>query len=334
MSLYLIIALLLLLYTQVFLMIQFLALFFSPCILSLCLPLLTHTIIHHSFADDLQLQMSAPPDRISELLHSMQSCISDVKAWATANMLKLNDNKTELMLVTSKRTKHLHILPTSITICNAQIPFKKYVKNLGLTLDCHHTMNAHVTNIARICYFELFHLASICRFLTSTATATLVSAFVLSRIDYCNSLLFGSTHDVTFHLQRIQKYAARVILRLPMSSSITIHLRSLHWLPVKVRSTYKIACLCYHCHSSTAPSYVTDMLCRKPLHTRNTRSSSYTMPLLNRPAHSKATLCDRSFSFASSSVWNSIPNDVKCAPSLSSFQSCLKTYLFLSVYKD
>ena len=47
-----------------------------------------------SFADDLQLQMSAPPDRISELLHSMQSCISDVKAWATANMLKLNDSKT------------------------------------------------------------------------------------------------------------------------------------------------------------------------------------------------------------------------------------------------
>ena len=62
------------------------------------------------------------------------------------------------------------------------------------------------------------------------------------------------------HLQRIQNYAARVILRLPMSSSITIHLRSLHWLPVKVRSTYKIACLCYHCHSSIAPSYVTDML--------------------------------------------------------------------------
>ena len=88
--------------------------------------------------------------------------------------------------------------------------------------------------------------ASIRRFLTSTATDTLVSAFVLSRIDYCNSLLFGSVHDVTSHLQRVQSNAARVILCLPKSSSITIHLRSLHWLPVKVRSTYKIACLCYH----------------------------------------------------------------------------------------
>ena len=236
------------------------------------------------------------------------------------------------MLVTSKRTKHLHNLPTSIRIRNAQVSFKQSVKNLGFTLDCHLTMNAHVTNIARTCYFELRRLASIRRFLTSTATATLVSAFVLSRIDYCNSLLFGSTHDVTSHLQRIQTYAARVIFRLPMSSSITIHLKSLLWLPLNVRSTYKIACLCYHCHSSTAPSYVAEMPQKKPSHTRNTRSSSYTMLLLNRSAHNKATDGDRSFSFASS-VWNSIPNDVRCAP-LSSFKSRVKTFLFRSVYKD
>ena len=220
------------------------------------------------------------------------------------------------MLVTSIITKHLHSPPTSITIGNAQIPFKKSAKYLGFTLNCHLTMNAHVSNIARTCYFELRRLASIRRFLTSTATATLTSAFALSRIDNCSSLTFGSTHDVTSNLQRIQNYAARVILRLPRSSSITIHLKSLHWLPVNVRSTYKIASLCYYCHSSTVPSYVTDMLHRKPLHTRNTRSSSYTMPLLNRPAHSKATLGDRSFSFASSSVWSSIPNDVRCARSL------------------
>ena len=179
----------------------------------------SHSIIHNSIADDLQLQMSAPPDRISELLHSMQSCICDLKAWATANMLKLNGNKTELMLVTSKRTKHLHSLPTSITIGNAQIPFKKSVKNLGFTLDCHLTMNAHVSNNVRTCYFELRRLASIRRFLISTATATLVSAFVLSRIDYCNSLLYGSTRDVISYLQRIQNYAAQVILHLPNPSN-------------------------------------------------------------------------------------------------------------------
>ena len=214
------------------------------------------------------------------------------------------------MLVTSKGTKHLHNLPTSITIGNAQLPFKQSVKNLSLTLDYHLTMNAHVSNIARTCYFEQRSLASIRRFQTSTATATLVSAFVPSSVDYCSSLLFGSTHDVTSHLQRMRNYAARVILCLPMSPRITIHLKSLHWHPVKVRSTYKIACLCYHCHSSTSPSYVADMLQKKPSHARNTRSTS------------------------SSSVWNFVPNDIKRTPSLSSSMSRLKTYLFCSAYKD
>ena len=137
----------------------------------------SHSIIHHSFADDLQLQMSAPPDRRSELLHSMQSCISDFKAWETANKLKLNDNIIELMLVNSNRKKHHHNIPTSIIIGNAQIPFKHSVKNLGFILDCHLTRNEHVSNIARTCYFNRRRLASIRRLLTRTATATLVSAF-------------------------------------------------------------------------------------------------------------------------------------------------------------
>ena len=60
----------------------------------------SHSITHHLFADDLQLQMSAHPGEISKLLHSMQSCICDVKVWATANMQQTNDNKTDLMHVT------------------------------------------------------------------------------------------------------------------------------------------------------------------------------------------------------------------------------------------
>ena len=180
-------------------------------------------------------------------------------------MLKLNDNKTELMLVTSKRTKHLHNLPTSITIGNTQIPFKKSVKNLGFTLDCHLTMNAHFSNIARTCYFELRRLASIRRFLTSTATASLVSAFVLSRIDYCNSLLFGSTHDVTSHLQRmsltccIKSHCTPATLapaHTPCLFSIDLltvrqHLVIVHFLLLLLLSGtlfQMMSCVPHHCH--------------------------------------------------------------------------------------
>ena len=153
-------------------------------------------------------------------------------------MSKLGQLRTCLNVMTTRQNSRLsHLIELSISIAYLlqslwemlKLP-SSCVKNLGFTLDSHLTMNSHVSNIAWTCYFELRHLASICRFLTNTATATLVSAFVLSRIDYCNSLLFGSTHDVTSHLQRMQNYAARVILRLPRSSSIT-------FLSI-IRSTY------------------------------------------------------------------------------------------------
>ena len=78
--------------------------------LALCMLMLFRSFLTPS------MLMSAPPDKISELLQYMQSCISDVNAWETVSMLRLNDNKTELMLVTSKRTKYLHNLPTLIAM--------------------------------------------------------------------------------------------------------------------------------------------------------------------------------------------------------------------------
>ena len=132
---------------------------FSMYIVHLSVIIDSHSIMHHLFADNLQFQMSDPHVNISELFHSMLSCMSDVKPWTSANMLEVNDNKTELMLVTSKRTKHLHNLPISITIGNAQIPFRQSVKNLGFTLDSHIITNTHVSHIARTCDFELRRLA-------------------------------------------------------------------------------------------------------------------------------------------------------------------------------
>ena len=104
--------------------------------------------------------MLAHPDNIYKIHHSMQSCVSDIKFWTPADMYKMN-YKTELAFVTSKRTKHLHNLPTAITIGNAQITFKQSVKKFGLTLNYHLTINNHVSTIDEICYFDLRCMASI-----------------------------------------------------------------------------------------------------------------------------------------------------------------------------
>ena len=91
----------------------------------------------------------------------MQSCMSDVKAWVSANMLKFNYNKTELMLVTSKIAKHFHNLHTSNSNSNAQTPFKRTVKNIGLTLDCDLFVNLFVFPNSMftplLCFFIFFY---------------------------------------------------------------------------------------------------------------------------------------------------------------------------------
>ena len=230
---------LLLLYTRVFLRVLG-PMLFTMYIKPLSAIIESRSIMHHSIADDIQLQMSTPLTKYLSYFTLCSHSLVMSKLGQLGTCLHLmKTRQSSCLSITRTRTRILHNLLTSVAIGNAQIPFKQSVKNLGFTLSCCLSMNAHVCNIARKCYSELRRLASIRGFLTSTATSTLVSAFVLSRIDYCNSLLFDSTHDVTSHLQRMQNYAARVILRLPKSSNITMHLKSLHWLPVKVKAHTK-----------------------------------------------------------------------------------------------
>ena len=105
-------------------------------------------------------------------------------------------------------------------------------------------------------------LASISKYLTNTPNAEIYLLLSCPEM----TIIFGSTPNVISHLQWIQNIAVCVFVCMLMSSNTTTHLASIHWLPVKVSSTYIIGCLCYHCHSSTAPSYVTDMLQKTPFH--------------------------------------------------------------------
>ena len=92
----------------------------------------------------------------------------------------------KLMPVTSEKINHLCNSHNSITIGNASIPFKQSVKNIGSTLNCHLTTNEYISTTALTFQHLLHHLTSIHGFLTNTLIASLLSPFVLSRIEYCS----------------------------------------------------------------------------------------------------------------------------------------------------
>ena len=142
------------------------------------------------FADDTQLNHSESVSNYHKLVQSLQDCVSDVKLWMSQNRLKLNDDKTEAMRFHTSAVSSADLPPT-IALGNSDITFSDQVRDLGFIFDSDLSLKQHVIKTCQAAYIEIRRISSIRHYLTQDATKTLVSAFILSRLDYCNSLLAG-----------------------------------------------------------------------------------------------------------------------------------------------
>ena len=173
-------------------------------------------------------------------------------------------------------------------------------------------------------------IGNIRRYLTEDTTKTLVTSLILSKLDYCNSLLAGLPNEQLQQLQKIQNFAARLIKLTSKRDHITPVLNDLHWLPVKKRIDYKICLLCFKCINNQAPIYLSDCLkCYVP--TRKLRSSNDTTTLVQTHRNYKY-YGQRSISYCGPLVWNKLPKAIREAETTAAFKSKLKTHLFESYY--
>ena len=153
----------------------------------------------------------------------------------------------------------------------------------------------------------------------------MINATVTSRMDYCNSLLYGAKQSHIDRLQCCQNNAARIISKRRKFDHISPVLRELHWLPVEHRISYKILLLTYKALNGDAPQYLAALI-SKYVPPRPLRSEDHY--LLNSPRWRLETFGKRAFSKAAPTRWNPLPLSVKQAPSIDSFKTRLKTYLF------
>ena len=204
-----------------------------------------HKINYHIYADDSTLYCSFQLDSPDEAIEAMNDCLRDIRSWMIKNKLKINDDKTEFLLVTSPKVSMNKDL--NVTVGNCTIHPSTSCKSLGVTIDCHVNMESQVNSICRSAHFHLRNIGSIRHLLTDSAAAQLVHALITSRLDYCNSLLYGLPDCRLDKLQRIQNIAARMVARTPKFDHITPVLRSLHWLPVRLRILFKLLLLVYRC---------------------------------------------------------------------------------------
>ena len=286
----------------------------------------SHSVSNQSFADDTQLYNSTSPQHALSTLDTLESCISDVKSWMTENKLKLNDDKTEALLLKKRTANKPPCLPDSVLVGNSHIPFSTSARNLGFYIASDMTLDKHVSNICRVAYYELRKISAIRQHLSSQTANTLVCAFVLSRLDYCNSLLAGCPKHLTNKLQKLQNSAARLVLQARKHDHAKPLLRTLHWLPIQARIEYKLSSLCFHFFSGTAPSYLSDIL--TPYTPGRQLRSSTDSRTLRPPMIKTKTYGERTFSYSASHQWNSLPLTLRHSQSMHSFKRQLKTHLF------
>ena len=149
-----------------------------------------HNVSYHFYADDSQLYLSFKGNQqLVQSRQSLEQCLTDISSWMLANGLKLNHDRTELMCIHSRFLSRPPL--DEIVVCGETIVPCISAVNLGVVFDECMTGELQVSKICKSSYFHLRNLSSIRKYLTTNAAHIIVHAFISSRLDYCNALLYG-----------------------------------------------------------------------------------------------------------------------------------------------
>ena len=217
-----------------------------------------------------------------------------------------------------------------IELDGVSIPMSTTVRCLGVMLDGELSFAEHIKQLSKGCFYQLRQLWSIRRLLTKESAKTLVHATVLSRVDYCNSVLNRVCAVHLRPLHSVLRSAARLVLRVRKYDHISTAIRDdLHWLPVDRRIEFKTCALVYKCLHGVAPEYLSELMVTVAMDVgrRHLRSAAHGDLII--PASRTKTFGPRAFAIAGPQGWNNVAMDLHdSSMSYREFCSKLKTYLY------
>ena len=145
----------------------------------------------HAYADDTQLYLSFSPDTATnqtDAVIAMERCISDIRTWMLTDKLKLNDDKTEFMLIgTKQQLSKVNI--DCLTVGSIDVAPVTVARNLGTWFDSNLNLQEQIHKTFKSGFFHLYNIRRIRKYLSQESARTLVHAFIIGRIGYCNGLL-------------------------------------------------------------------------------------------------------------------------------------------------
>ena len=272
------------------------------------------------YADDHQVAKSFKPDQQFDVLHhDIIKCFKVIKQWMASYYMLMNDSKTQFIVFgPQKILNELQIHGVNLGP-NTSIRFVSSVKNLGIYMDSSLTMERQIVELKKKCFRTIRNICKIRFYLTEEQLKKVVNSLVVSCLDYCNSLYYGISNKLSHQLQLIQNACAKAITGKYKYDHLGNDLSDLHWLNIKKRVLFKIGLISYKSINGHAPDYLQELF-RYAHHGHNIK---LIVPNLSLERYGR-----RSLSYIGPKFINSLPEYVVAAPTVESFKSNLKTFLF------
>ena len=199
----------------------------------------------HTLSSTLSVNALADSDDSVTAANRISRCITDVRAWLLLNNLMLNMDKTEAIVISAVNTRAHATVDVVIDVCGCVVTPAPYVRDIGVWFDSAMSMAKNVSRVCQMAYCQLRSIARIRSSITTAACRTIVHALVMSRLDYCNAILYGLPDAQLLKLQLVQNSAARQVTGTRIWEHITPVLFALHWLPIRQRIQFKLLLLVY-----------------------------------------------------------------------------------------
>ena len=276
----------------------------------------------HGFADDHQVYKSFPLNReYKTLCQDLPACFQEIENWMAEHFLQLNPGKTELIafgpkhLLSDLEIKGVFVKPS---VC---VRLVDTTKNLGFTLDSLLTLDPQIKKLKAANCHKLRNIAKMKPFLSESQMQIIVQSLVLSSLDYCNALYYGTNQSIIKQLQLLQNRACRIVKGLKRRDEVNSSLKDLHWLKIQERIEFKILLLTFKAIHGLAPSYLCNLI--------SFTSNGFRDVSLRCPA---VTCPEKAFSSSAPKLWNQLPQDIKQCQDVTAFKGKLKAHLFRKSY--
>ena len=274
-----------------------------------------------SFADDSNgRRQFALKFQFQVLKNGVVDCLKDIVEWSYAHFMKINPDKTEILLLFPDSLRK-EVMIRGVIFDGQCIRFSNCVKNVGVWIDQNLNLKKHVNNIVSHSFKILKDVGRIKKNLTKSHLKNLVHAVISSRLDYCNGILINIEKQVLYKLQKVQNAAARLILGRRRRESAKMALHELHWLNVEARIVYKVLLLVFKWKIGVASENL--QLKYKSFYGRE---SDFLM--LETP-HFKTKYGKRTFRYNGPRLWNALSEPMRREKDIAIFKKDLKTLLFV-----